>query len=288
MAGASRGLRAIATELQKRKYLEHFDTTDPRNVINLLPKWVRDEVVQIPDDYFEMTEADLMGQAFGYDKRGEPKQPDTTSCRLRNAFWDEYEKVQRAQMPMVDMAVVTRGICSIPVFKKWMRTPVNLMWMLTPACDYMNQVSELHMLSFGRMRDIISSDPVDSNGKVDAKLGELQFKIFMAIDQRKHGAIVQKSLNVNANTTDPNTANKVVDKIMSVEEIEVRMKDVQRRIDALRNPLLAPGPSPVGIDSILVQDSVTLDTDAPVERQDGASKGCDRVIEATVVDDQGT
>lgn len=218
--------------------LAEFDESDPRSLVNLLPHFVKELVAKLPTELYEKTEAELRSMIFGEDEK-----EDETSSRLRVAFWDEYDRVQRYEEDQMDMRRVTDRICT-PVYlnKRFLSDPLKLAWLLHPPVGYDLNLKEIHLLSLRAMRAAMELPTTDGKGKPNVKLIEAQMKIFQHVDMRIKGAVIQRidqrNLNVNMNADASPEVAKEVNRIssMTMEEIEDRIKFLEGKSKSLEAP----------------------------------------------------
>lgn len=184
-----------------------LDTENPRSVINLAPDQVKLAILRTPLDFINMEEEELVPLAFPrvQRKQGHTRiAPSATDCRLRSAFWLEYERCQE-NVTKMSMRHIYSGVCSQSYFiQNWLRSKYKVAWLLKPPADYRMALEELLMYGLEEMREIMTLPVVnEATGRVDSKLADIKFKIWQAVEMRLKGAIIQKirseNLNVNFN-----------------------------------------------------------------------------------------
>lgn len=207
---------------------------DERAVINLVPPPVQaaflDAAAKKPD-LFGKDESALFKAL-----RADNLTPSATDNRMRLQFWLEYDQAQASGKKM-RMEQVFGGLCSKQYFYgRFIACPEKLAWLLTPPVHYVNKITEALDYSIDRLRDFLEEDPA-AYGKNKLKAVELQLKIYLMLDQRKHGAftqkIEQKNMNLNVATTDKQVAQALAGE--SMEELDRRIKDLERRERAALN-----------------------------------------------------
>lgn len=202
-----------------------LDDSNPRAVVNLVPNSVKEA---IGDHSFE--KPDL----FGRDEselykllRENNKSPTPTDNRLRIKFWDEYDRCQASGTARMVMANVTAGVCSKEFFyKNYLMRAEKVAWLMCPPTGYMTKATEALEFGIEQLRDILEQPHVNL-GRVDTKLGELKTKIVMMLDTRVKGAPMQRSMNLNVNTSDKAVAHAAT--ASSEEELMRQLKELDRR-----------------------------------------------------------
>ncbi len=218
-----------------------FDRANPKSVINLLPQITQAKVFSAAHDrpdLFRMPEKELK----------KASKPTPTECRLRLAFWNEFN-IAMSENSTMTMANVFAGICTQQYFdQKFMNEPVCVAWLLCPPANYVIALEEMLSQSQSRLREILELDPVTEHGEINLKLAELQFKIHLAVESRLKGSTVQRAqvisehrntnLNVNATVEtkvsgelDPARAEAGIQKALSgmtLAEIEAKLARVKK------------------------------------------------------------
>lgn len=202
---------------------------DERSVINLVPGAVSEALLgtsKARPELFQMDERTLLKQL-----REEEMLPTPTDNRLRLAFWNEYDRSQERR-GMMDMVAVYAGVCNKSYFYgRYLTRPEKMAWLVCPPASY--EVVATEALSFGleQLREILSLPVKDTQGRVNVKLGELQAKIVVMLDQRLKGGFTQrleqKSMHLNISTTDAQVSKIAMQGSMS--DIEKRIKELERR-----------------------------------------------------------
>lgn len=171
--------------------------------------------------------------------------------RVRMAFWAEYERAQGTREGFQVYNAIG-ALCSVGRFRKLLQTNELLVsWLLTPPNSYNVRLMELSMLGEERMREILSAEPVKPDGKVDSRLAMVQVKLWEVLQDRIHGAVTQTINQKNLTLTgelNPTQAAAVQDSIagMSLEEINERLNNIQKKISA------ATSPAPIRVDALTV------------------------------------
>jgi hypothetical protein len=210
------------------------DKDDKNAVINLVPVPLAkaiDEALFTTGELFHKDERVLWKEL-----RSREQTPTPMDNRLRLKFWVEYDRCLATGSRQMIMANVVGGICSRELFYyHYLKYPHKVAWLVCPPTDYMTKASEALEFGLEQMRDILDM-PHATAGKLDAKLAEIKLKIIALLDARVRGAVVQKTLNVNASVGDV----KRVAEANSVEELEKQLKELRRR-DQLSKNIPTPG-----------------------------------------------
>lgn len=204
---------------------QFLDTTNPQHFINLVPQKIKDLILQIPNDYFALSEKKLINKAY---KDGVPEDVD---MELRISFWQEYENKFEKSEPM-NINSVCRGVCSSPHFYQNIATnPYRLLFIITEVPKVQTKIKLGYHLSLQKMLDLLKASPKinTKTGLPDAKVMDLQLKVFQYLDQRLHGSLIQrvetKAVNVNVEAQAENKVNlnsvEDIDKAISQLEIEL-------------------------------------------------------------------
>lgn len=204
---------------------DFFDLSNPQHFINLVPASIREAVLRIPPELFELTERQLILRTF------KAEVPDDLDSELRISFWDEYNDKFTDMKPMLIENII-KGICSRANFNSViLKNPYRTLYMVTEISVIKNRLKHafhLHlneMVRIGKMKEEINA----KTGTTDTKLLDLKFKIFEYLDQRLHGSLIQrtqtqieqKSVNVNINTTiesQPQTPEAIDMEIQKLEQ----------------------------------------------------------------------
>lgn len=239
------GLPAPREELQQDA---NFDLENKKSMINLVPKYLREYAVVLPQKYFEMTEDELKRECFPTVVTVDGAQiceATDEARRLRLSFWDEYDRACRYGEKM-EMTRVTSGICGQSWFnKKFISNQKLLAWMLTPPSGYVALLSDILELSGRRLLEIVKL-PLerDAKGNWDTKLMTLQKSIYERADNRLKGAIAQifnqtvdqRNLNVNVQATPGQAGLPSAAATPTFEEINERIRLMEAKSLALQAP----------------------------------------------------
>lgn len=157
---------------------------------------------------------------------------------LRIRFWDEWNRAEGGVMLIQN---IHREICPRQTWEVHVRDPYAMAWILCPVGHYITKCDERINTLMGNLSDVSHINPVDETGRINLPLAKLQFQMLMYFDQRKNGAIVQrtetKNLNVSANLSSPASEKPVIDvervtklmEEMSHEEIQAKLREARAR-----------------------------------------------------------
>jgi hypothetical protein len=200
--------------------IDLWDRENPRSVVNLIPDTTAQKLlaaVTAKPELFTMDERALRLAV----------RPTPNDNRLRLAFWNEYNRAQEQNTPM-RMVSVFAGVVTHQFWDNhYLTKPENVAWLITPPASYLVMAEEALAHGIERLRDILDLPVVDAYGKVNVKLGELQAKIVAMLDLRVKGAVVQKNMNLNVNTSDAKAVNAMT--LESMEEIQKKLREIEKR-----------------------------------------------------------
>lgn len=229
--------------------LEVIDRDNPRSIFNLVPKSVQTAILKVPGEMFGAGEEELR-----------PLVKQTSWSRMRINFWSEYNRAQMVSGPM-KMTNVFGGVCSVGTFDKLVaHEPGFIAWLLCPPTDYMLAVDEGLNHGMDQIREILSMDnyKLDKAGQriPNVSLLSLKVKIVEMLDERKHGAIVQK-LDVNSRTLSVN--------IQSDSGQEESLEEIQKRIKDLEGRRFGGGDTAIEVREVFALDGPEVATQAEID-----------------------
>lgn len=139
-----------------------------------------------------------------------------TANSLRMKFWYEYDLAQ-SESRNIRAVNIFMGICDAVVFYKKMKDPRQVAWLLTRPASYEDATAEMHQFALKRLRqDLENPDP---------KMAKVRLEIFIALDNRIKGAVVQKTMNLHAKVPSPGGS---VPENARKEELERRILELER------------------------------------------------------------
>lgn len=193
------------------------DGDDPASLVNIAPPELEHFIVNIPEELMGLDEKELHTRV----------KPDDMLCRLRIAFWDEYQQAHNTGCQML-MANIVRGCCTQEYFYKWVAAkPLKMRWIIQVPKNYYLAMREMLDLGLGKLREILDL-PIMIEKKIKTgkdEYGNFTFETVMEpntkvisemraittlLDQRVKGAIVQRlaiqqqSINYNVEGTPAN------------------------------------------------------------------------------------
>ncbi len=219
------------------KILDFWDRSNPRSVVNLMPRHVA-ECMELAaknrPELFQMDERQLRRKLS----------PTPTDNRMRLAFWLEYDRAQAAQTRHMNMARIYEGVSSREFFETFYVTkPERVAWLLCHPHSYEVIMSEALAYGVERIREILEMPFIDKKGKIDHRTMEMVLKTVALLDVRVKGATIQrveqKNLNVHVGTGGKDVTQALLGN--SMDEIEARLKYLEKKE---RAALHLPEPEP--------------------------------------------
>lgn len=197
-----------------------YDEQYHRSVVNLLPESMQNTIKIIPEKYRAMGEKEARKQF----------RPTPVMNQLRAQFWMEYNLVQTHQREKMVMANIFAGICTVDYFDGVViKSKEMLAWMLIPPQHYQALLNEAWDAGMEKLRQIIDTPLYDAKGKLSIQAANLVVKVWQLLDQRKHGSVIQKHLNLNVS----GQAAKEVAQTMeqnSMESLDFRLKEIKKKM----------------------------------------------------------
>ena len=214
--------------------IEHEESQDDL-LSGLLPRFLREKIKSIPDDFFNADVAELEAAitktfpTFGNYRK------------LRLFFWDEYDRAVRYRLPQLDLKNVIDGICTTTKLDYFTNDPAFLSYLLRPPTSYEGRLRELLSLGLERQLETLQLPITFADGTPNTKLIDAQTRILQHIDQRLKGAIVQRTENKNINVDVPansptgqHTINQTTG--LTLDEIEQKIQQARQRSAQLLSP----------------------------------------------------
>lgn len=196
-----------------------LDFSNPRSLVSIAPSFVKKALIDIPIQYLEMNEYEL------------EKIVDTNPFinRVRSAFWQEYERAQ-GEMRQMNGSYIAQTVGTLEAYiKKLFKDEKIAAWILCPPTSYGIFLDEALEFGLKRLRDNVLTLPIvdPETGEVCVKNAELITKVVAFLDMRKNGAVVQKTMNLNVNTTKNDI--KDVHSHMSALDLDKKIKELEER-----------------------------------------------------------
>lgn len=221
-------------DLEESRQVTLWDRNNPCSILNLATDELRSELqnAYFTDEIlFKMDERTLYKHI-----KSKEKSLSATDSRIRLKFWTEYDYAVTMGKSRMDLGRVTAGVCTREYFyATYMREPHKLAWMVCPPAGYMTKVNEALDVGIEKLREILELD-AGKGPKFDTKLGELQLKITQMLEMRAKGAIVQKTLAINAHLSGA-AAKQVAGATaeVSMEELDKKLAAAKKREAELMN-----------------------------------------------------
>ena len=198
-----------------------FDSSNPRSLINLVPEAMQKVMEGLDDKQRYLTEVQLRNYANA----------DTTLAQLRIAFWFEYNNAQKAERVM-NIKNVYRGVTSHDYWHEViLKDPRKIAYIIVPPKDYLVAMTELLDMSLDKMREIIKAPLYDSRGRFDSKTADKVIKVAQAIEARVKGAVVTKTVNLNAEVPANQLGMDINTNSSNLEELEAQVARVRAKLD---------------------------------------------------------
>lgn len=189
-----------------------YDKKDPRSLVNMLPKkW--------SDTFEKIVTNDPLVFTISEEEAFKKYSPNTALCRIRFAFWREYERA-RSKFQTIDVTQIS-GIVKLPSFyiENLLCDENNLSFILTPPTHYENILDEALSYAMKRIREEVLTLPFKKkeitvisnadgsqeaieNEVVDHQVVDKFLKAAQMLDIRVHGGIVQKNIHLHKQVTE--------------------------------------------------------------------------------------
>jgi hypothetical protein len=220
------GIRSRELVAEKREELGPdyviFDANNPAALINQVPESLRSVMQTLDDNHRYLTETQLRNFA----------KADARLAQLRIAFWMEYNNAQKAERVM-NMKNVYRGVTSLDYWNEViLKDPKKVAYIIVPPKDYLVAMTELLDMGLDSFRDIIKAPLFDNKGRFDSKTADKVIKVVQAIETRLKGAVVTKTMNLNAEV--PATAlgmEHINTNSSNLEELEAQVARVRAKLE---------------------------------------------------------
>lgn len=198
----------------------------------MLPDSLKDAAKKIPKLWFQISEYELEQKL----------KPDRATCRVRMAFWMEYDRAvlngnTKLRMPAVYGSIITREL-----WTHMYKNPEKLAWILCPPADYMVAMNEIMLRGVDLIRDIVTAkNIIDADGNLNAKNASVALQAIETVTTRVRGAPIlrteSRSLNVNVNGPPQPPEEK------SVEQLKEELGKYRAQLD--KNSLLPSQLEPI-------------------------------------------
>lgn len=204
----------------------YFDTENQTHFINLVSPKVREAVLSIPKEYLEMTEKELVEKVYG-------DRPESLDRMLRTNFWELYNECFSTGKSM-SLSKIVAGVCDISTFQRILSNAGRLSYIVREPSHLQNKIKDIYQALLEEMKVISEMKiPIDKKtGCPDAKLMGLKMKAFEYLDQRIHGALIQR-MEVRQKTLQVNVDGNPIPekkKFQTPEEIDQRLKELEQEL----------------------------------------------------------
>lgn len=178
---------------------------------------MRDKMLEIPGDVFLM-EVDELKKNFNEDVE--------LLTSVRETFWLEYWNARSSGRRMLRSNIVD-GVCTNSQISRLINNPYTFSFILKPIMKYEARLNSI-LSQYGSkvIKEILDQPCVDDVGRFDTSLASLKLRTIKQMEDRLQGTPIQRSetkeLRVN------------IGHEMSLEEIEKRIKELDRQIPAIK------------------------------------------------------
>jgi len=204
-----------------------FDPGNPRSIVNICPEEMRKALVKLPHFWLYMTEQEIE----------ERVRPSPELCRVRMAFWKEYELAQ-STIRQMSLADITKhlGFPSVFLIKSFTRIE-NLAWILCPPASYDTFLDEALSHGMKQLRKILDLPFITPEGRVDTRTADLVLKAVAFLDLRKNGGIVGKQMNLNVESSPRQM--RAITAQAQMEDIDAKIAELEAKhsLDAARDEI---------------------------------------------------
>lgn len=205
-----------------------LDRNNPGSLINMVPATLGEAIQRVPESLLGLAEQELKEELA---ELGQV--PNLAVHRLRVSFWNEYSNAQVDKRKMV-MHRIYHEVCNDKTWFNLLKfKPGHLAWILCPLPAYAVRAEEALLQGIDQLRDILMQSHLDFKGQLDAKKAAVKVEIVKFLDQRVKGAIIQKTQNLHAHLKAPE---KPSEQPKTLEEVEKRMRELERQALALSTP----------------------------------------------------
>lgn len=167
-----------------------LDETDERALINLVPRKVKDSILEIAQkhpEYLEASEVSLQ----------EELKPSELDDRLRLLFWKEYNRAQdqgvKMNMPNIYAPVMSRE----NFYTRVLVAPKRVAWMIKAPEEYMTSLEASLNHGKNNLDKIMKMNLFDGSGNIDIKKANTFLKAYELLDNRVKGSVIQKTANLH-------------------------------------------------------------------------------------------
>lgn len=227
----STDLTLIEEKTAEEHFDDEFDLSNPKSMVNLVPLYIKDEILRLQRRFLILTEKELEDILWPNGVISEDAQI------FKQAFWDEFDRVIRYGESHFNATRLMGDGFAIGWVREFIKDKHRLAWLIRIPREYEIVLKDIHRLGLKQMRVIMGLPLMTDRGTPNVKLGELKFKIMQHMDTRLKGAVVQRVENTNRNMN-INTSLKDIGGAAptSMLDIEKRLALLRRESKSLESP----------------------------------------------------
>ena len=224
-------------------YMEQLE--DPRSFINVLPPFVRDSVLQVPEEYLNLDEDRLLEVLS---EKHDKWKPTAAVEALRTNFWMEFDRASLTRNEIMNQNAIFLGVVSYEQWKHIVKYGFHVLaYILCRPPEYEAVMRGLLNLSTRRIRDILNIPVNRPDGTIqDAKVLDLVLKAAAMVDLRAKGGYIQRSETKNLTMMRQETTNYTTIFSPNTKSVDVAeiTTEIDKKIAALEQEMAsvtAPG-----------------------------------------------
>lgn len=189
---------------------------DPRAIINLVPRVVKDAIMKIATKYPDY----LIGSEVQLYKKLTPSEQDD---RLRVAFWHEYIAAQDAGRNMKISTVFSQVCTDSGFYEHVLPNPKRMAWILCKPEAYMMSLEASLNHGKNQIDRLMKMDLFDGEGNLKHKDAMVFLKAYEMLDNRVKGSVIQR---VEARTQSVHVVKK---EASNEAELKKQLEDLRRK-----------------------------------------------------------
>ena len=211
-----------------------YDSGSHDSLMSVVGDAIRVAIEALDPRYFTMTESALRAEV----------QPDAFLCRIRLAFWDEYNRAIDKRQKM-RIQILVKGVCSYDYFYKViLKEPRKLAWVVTPPLDHMYQQREILESLAHQVRQIARArvyvkDKETGKRKLDVRVAQLVLQAYDKMHDKVYGASVQRVAHAHAHQVLPSAVSDAIPSLSGIdtasleqlESIEAQMAKISSAVE---------------------------------------------------------
>lgn len=235
--------------------MEHNELLDPSksgSVINMVPELLRKKIEEVPPDFWEMTEDELIQ----FTKHGKFNDVDS---KLRITFWAEYNRAFDSGQ-MMRISGVVMGVCTSHTFYNRVASdPARLVYVMTPPLNYRVELEDTLNTLIKKLKQVAELPVLNDEGEPNYKNIELILKTFPHVDNRVKGGVVQR---VEQKTVTMSVPPPAIEDATSVNDIDRRLAELEQKSKELESKRLPAPPQEIQIGVIPVPMKDEMDEES--------------------------